>query len=67
MDIGTGRIIKHNDPDFDYTAHDDKYAYLVPHGSASASGYLYSLPYFDLGLEVGSDTEDEFLCMKSGM
>ena len=65
MDIGPGKILKHQDDDYDLSAVDGRYAYLKPYSFISASGYLDELPYFDLYLEVGADTEDEFMCMKS--
>ena len=66
VDIGPGRILKHQQDSADLSAYDNTYAYLKPVGFDDKSGYLEDLPYFDLFLEVGSDTEDEFLCMKDG-
>lgn len=66
VDIGPGRILKHQQDSADLSAYDDIYAYLKPVGYSSIGGYLDNLPYFDLFLEVGSDTEDEFLCMRDG-
>ena len=66
VDMGPGRLLKHQSDDTDLSAYDDTHAYLKPTGFDSSCGYLQCLPYFDLFLEVGSDTEDEFLCMKSG-
>ena len=66
VDIGPGRILKHQQDSTDLTAYDNIYAYLKPVGYSSTGGYLDTLPYFDLFVEVGSDTEDEFLCMKDG-
>ena len=66
VDMGPGRLLKHQSDATDLAAYDDTHAYLKPTGFDSSCGYLQCLPYFDLFLEVGSDTEDEFLCMKSG-
>ena len=67
VDMGPGRILKHSDDTADLTAYDNTFAYLKLVGFSSSYSYLNSLPYFDLYLEVGADTEDEFLCMKDGL
>ena len=66
MDIGPGRILKHQQDSADLVAYDNIFAYLKPVGFVSYDEYLETPPYFDLFLEVGADTEDEFLCMKDG-
>ena len=66
VDIGVGRILKHQSDDYDLSAYSGLYSYLKPIGLVSSSGYLASLPYFDLYVEVDSDAEEEFLCMKDG-
>ena len=68
-DVGVGKLLKPSSEDVDVSPINGRYIYLSMFNpySASLTTYQSALPYFDLFAISGSDTEEEYLCMKKGL
>ena len=67
VDLGVGHILKPASEDVDLYPYPGKYLYMkLQNPPSSTTGFMKTLPYFDLFAVPGYDAEEEFLCMKKG-
>ena len=69
VDVGLGGLLKPATSSVDLYPHDNTYLYLSLHNppSSSKDEFMENIPYFDLYVQPGGDSEEEYLCMMKGI